>query len=131
GSDRTSRHWSTDKAANSEDRSQPQNTITINIDNTAPAIAGARTPAANSSGWNNSPVTVTFSCADAESGIASCTPASTVLSGEGAGQSVNGTATDNAGNSSLAAVTDVNIDLTPPVITPTYPAANTNGWYNG
>jgi len=48
-------------------------------------------------GWNNSNVTVTFTCSDASSGIASCSGPVTVAN-EGANQSVTGHAVDNAGN---------------------------------
>lgn len=84
-------------------------------DVTPPTIDGSRRPAANARGWNNAAVTVTFSCNDAQSGIQSCTPATT-LSAEGAGQSVTGTAVDNAGNTASATVGGINIDLTPPSV---------------
>lgn len=85
-------------------------------DTVAPGIAGSRMPAANGDGWNNSEVTVTFECTDAGSGIASCTPDST-LSAEGTGQSVTGQAVDNAGNSASAVVGGINIDKTAPTVT--------------
>ena len=65
-------------------------------------------PAPNANGWNNTDVTVTFTCADAASGIASCTSPVTVTT-EGAGQEICGTAIDNAGNSANTCVT-LNID---------------------
>src|SRR4029453_8585229 len=58
----------------------------INIDKTAPGISGSRSPEANSGGWNNSDVTVSFSCADSgsvQSGIATDTVAGATGSGEG------------------------------------------------
>lgn len=84
-------------------------------DVTPPTIDSSRNPATNAQGWNNTSVTVTFSCSDGQSGIQSCTPATT-LSAEGAGQSVTGTAVDNAGNAASATVGDMNIDLTPPSV---------------
>src|SRR5439155_8371919 len=90
-------------------------TVTID-DTTAPTITGARLPAANAAGWNNTDVVVTFTCADVGSGIASCTSPVT-LSGDGAAQSANGTATDHAGNSTSRTVSGINIDKTKPVIT--------------
>ncbi|MFN8489616.1 MAG: hypothetical protein U0350_18675 [Caldilineaceae bacterium] len=36
----------------------------LQLDKTKPTISGSRTPAANSSGWNDSDVTVSFTCAD-------------------------------------------------------------------
>src|SRR5262249_38375720 len=70
------------------------------------------TPAPNSSGWNNTPVTVSFPATDSLSGVATVTPPVTVTT-EGAQQDVSGTATDRAGNSSTVHAT-VNLDTTPP-----------------
>jgi hypothetical protein len=92
----------------------------IKIDKTAPAITGSRTPEANDAGWNNTDVTVSFTASDDLSGVASVTP-DTVVSTEGAGQAVTGTATDNAGNSAGVMVSDINIDKTPPVVEITVP----------
>jgi hypothetical protein len=102
----------------------------INIDTTAPTITATRTPAANANGWNNSSVTVHYTCSDALSGIDSC-PSDEVLMGEGAGQSASGTATDMAGNSAGVTVNDINIDKTSPTASGSAsPAANSNGWNN-
>ena len=60
-------------------------------DSIPPTITGSTAPPPNASGWNNSNVTVSFSCADADSGIASCTPP-IVVSQDGASQVVVGTA---------------------------------------
>lgn len=89
-------------------------TVEVTVqDTTGPAITGSRTPEANVNGWNNTDVTVSFECEDSGSGVASCSP-DTTLTEEGAGQSVTGTAVDNAGNSSEATVGGVNIDKTAP-----------------
>ena len=88
---------------------------TVKIDTTTPTIVGSRTPGPNVNGWNNTDVTVSFSCSDELSGINSCS-APTTLSGEGAGQSVTGTAVDQAGNTASATVGDINIDKTIPTI---------------
>jgi hypothetical protein len=85
----------------------------INIDKTDPTISGAASPAPNANGWNNTDVTVTFTCGDVLSGVLSCGPDVT-LTGEGAGQSVTGTAEDYAGNSAQATVSGINIDKTAP-----------------
>ncbi|HEX6290650.1 MAG TPA: PxKF domain-containing protein [Herpetosiphonaceae bacterium] len=127
--------WSVDQAGNVEDKAAPGHSITLKIDNLPPAIQGIRSPAANGFGWNNVPVTVSFTCADGESGLASgvagCTDAVT-LSNEGASQSVVGNALDNAGNSSSAKVEDINIDTTVPTLSGA-PTTNANaaGWYKG
>lgn len=102
--------------------------LTIKLDKTPPAISGSRTPAPNSFGWNNTDVTVSFTCTDALSGVASSS-SPTTLSAEGAGQSVTGTCTDVAGNSASATVSNVNIDKTPPKTTAAVsPTPNANGW---
>lgn len=93
----------------------------INIDKTAPVITGNRTPAANANGWNNTPVTVSFTCADTgsvQSGIDTNTVAGAMLSNEGANQSVTntGTCTDKANNNAAPAmVSGISIDKTVPV----------------
>ncbi len=124
GAGQTANGTATDIAGNSASAS-----ATVNIDETAPAITAAISPAPNAAGWNNSNVTVSFTCADAGSGIATCPPVQTVTT-EGASQNVTGTATDKAGNTASAAAI-VNIDRTPPTITPAIsPVPNAAGWNN-
>jgi len=89
--------------------------LTVQIDLTPPTISSSQAPPANGAGWNNSNVTVSFTCNDALSGVASCTAPITV-STEGAGQAVTGTAADNAGNTSTTSRT-INLDKTLPVLT--------------
>jgi hypothetical protein len=104
----------------------------INIDKTPPTMIGSRTPAPNVNGWNNTDVTVAFQCADTLSGLAADSPPQpTILSGEGANQSVTGTCADQAGNSASAAVNAINIDRTAPLLSAVLtPPANANGWNN-
>jgi FecR protein len=106
----------TDALGNTGAASGSANTASISIDSTPPSISGSPSPAANSYGWNNTSVTVSFTCSDALSGIASCS-APTTLSAQAANQSVTGTATDKAGNSAQATVSGINIDETPPAVT--------------
>ena len=68
---------------------------TVSIDMTAPTISASRMPAANSNGWNNTVVSVTYVCNDTLSGVHSCTAVQTL--GEGANQTASGSAADNAG----------------------------------
>jgi hypothetical protein len=104
-------------------------TVGVSIDLTTPVITAAASPAPNANGWNNTPVTVTFTCSDALSGIATC-PAAQTVSTQGAGQIVSGTATDKAGNSASASLT-LNISTTPPTITAAVvPPPNAAGWNN-
>src|SRR5262245_45211925 len=105
-----------------EVRSTPGNRVTITIrgvDHAAPTSTPTSTPGPNAKRRNTSAVTVSFTCSDSTSGIASCPPPVTVTA-EGAGQSVSGTATDKAGNSSSTSVT-LNIDKTQPTVAITAP----------
>ena len=104
--------------------------VTIKRDATAPTIQGAASPAANGFGWNNSSVTVNYSCGDNLSGMASCGPNET-LSSEGANQSSTGNATDNAGNSASDTVSGINIDKTNPLVSLVGGPANGSSHYFG
>jgi WD40 repeat protein len=90
--------------------------VVIKLDRTPPQVSGSRTPAANPSGWNSGDVSVSFACADDLSGVASCTPATLVLTAEGPGQSVTATAVDQAGNSASTTIGGVHIDKTAPTL---------------
>jgi len=117
-------------AVNGGSESGASNSVGVLVDRTPPVITYTPSPAANSNGWNNSDVTVTFHCSDTDgSGVASCTDPVT-LHDEAAGQTVTGTATDNAGNTANVTAT-VNIDKTDPAISYSVaPAPNANGWNN-
>ncbi|NOT44750.1 MAG: hypothetical protein HOP14_09130, partial [Acidobacteria bacterium] len=81
----------------------------------APTIAATVTPAANSQGWHNRAVTVSFSCTNA----VSC-PAPVVVSSEGAGQVLSRTVANTAGVTATTQVT-LNVDMTAPVVTVALP----------
>lgn len=107
--------------------------VAVKRDATEPTISGSRTPEANAFGWNGGDVVVSFACADALSGLASCT-ADQTLGGEGRDQSVVGTARDRAGNTESTTVHGINIDRTAPDApsatpdrAPDYAAGG--GWY--
>jgi hypothetical protein len=121
----------TDKAGNTADSAMVSG---INIDKTKPVISGSATPAANTHDWNNTAVTVSFSCDDGLSGIATDTVAGGTLGSEGANQSKTntGACTDKAGNTADSAmVSGISIDLTKPVIAGSrLPLANGFGWNN-
>jgi alpha-tubulin suppressor-like RCC1 family protein len=123
--------WSVDTAGNQE----AHTTISVKIDKTSPTIRVGQSPAANADGWNNGDVTVTFTCADALSGITICiadgtSSDSTTLTAQGQHQHVTGTATDAAGNSAHAEIF-VSIDTTKPTLNPVRTPANQYGWNNG
>jgi Ca2+-binding RTX toxin-like protein len=104
--------------------------LALQIDTQAPTISHTRT-AANANGWNNADVTVSFTGADGLSGVHSVT-ADTTFTAEGANQSVTGSVTDKAGNTTTPlTVGNINIDKTAPTASAaaTFGPAAT-GWYN-
>ena len=112
GANQTASGSALDRAGNTASAS----VSAISIDKTKPTINGSRLPAANSAGWSKTDVTVSFTCADALSGIARMRREPGPHT-EGAGQSHTGTATDKADNSDTAAVSGISIDKTVPTIT--------------
>jgi hypothetical protein len=104
--------------------------VTIKRDASAPTISASASPAANLHGWNNTDVTVSYSCSDnGPSGVdaAASDLASDLLTASG---TASGTCKDNAGNSASASY-EAKIDKVKPVITGSRtPAANTHGWNN-
>jgi Tol biopolymer transport system component len=108
-----------------------EQTLTIKLDKTPPAVTTTRTPAPNASGWNNTDVRVSFDATDARSGVDGEAGLDVLLTEEGAGQVAMATFTDLAGNSTTATATGINIDKTAPSIVVTRsPAGNANGWNN-
>src|SRR5258707_3826224 len=104
-------------------RGQPGGLLTIEIigvDNDPPTIQATVSPAPNAAGWNNSNVTVTFTCADATSGVANC-PSPITVTTEGANQTVSGTAVAAAGTTASPSLA-TSLDKTPPTISITSPA---------
>ncbi len=101
----------TDKAGNTATI-----TATINLDKTLPTIGYTATPSANADGWNNSNVTVAFTCADTLATIASCSNSQTINS-EGTSNIATGTATDKAGNTTSVTTPAIKVDKTAPSLT--------------
>jgi hypothetical protein len=95
--------------------------VTLKRDATAPTVRASMSPGANSAGWHDEPVTITFTGTDAASGIANCSLPVT-LSIEGANQSTTGDCTNNAGITGTPVTVKDSIDLTPPVLSVTVPA---------
>jgi hypothetical protein len=101
------------------------NTVTIKRDATPPMIVGSRTPAPNAAGWNNTNVTISFTCTDSLSGVTpGYSTGGTTLTANTppAGVTVSGVCADLAGNSGGTSVGPIKIDKTPPTITITAPA---------
>lgn len=84
------------------------------VDGVAPTIVADVAPASNAAGWHRSAVTVTYTCGDTGSGIASCTAPVTV-STDGAPQQRIGEAIDRAGLSARATAT-LSIDRAAPIV---------------
>ena len=95
-------------------------------DTTPPTLTfGARIPAPNSAGWNNTAVDLSFTTADDLSGVQSSNPASPLhFVAEGANQTQQVTVTDRAGNSATFTSPAINIDLTPPSTTAVFAGSN-------
>ena len=123
--------------------SSPSTTVTVHgsgvitgnfvlADITPPVITPTVTPSANSNGWNNGTVTVTWSVSDPESGIATssgCTTTTLTTETPQAGTTLTCTATNHASLSNSASVT-VKVDLTAPTLTlpsPKVEAVGSNG----
>ena len=97
-------------------------TLSVSIDMTAPVIVPSVWPAPNPAGWNNTDVTIRFSCEDALSGIKAC-PLELLLSSEGVAISTSARASDRAGNEAVSLVQGIKIDKTKPVVSISSPAA--------
>jgi sugar lactone lactonase YvrE len=93
----------------------------IEIDKTAPTVTASATKSDGTAyvagTWTNQTVTVSFTCSDAGSGVATC-PSNVVLSAEGVTPAVTATASDKAGNTVNSVFGPVWIDKTPPTLNP-------------
>lgn len=98
------------------------------IDLTNPTITLQSQTGANTAGWNNTNVTVTWTCADSGSDVVDPT-VSVTLTEDGEDQSATGTCTDNAGRTISSTVTGIDIDKTAPTVTPADVVTTT--WRNG
>lgn len=86
-------------------------------------VTASASPKPNTAGWNNTGVTVSFTCSG---GIAPVTcPTPQTVSTQGANQVITGTANDSSGTTAKASVT-LNIDLTAPTLAISVPANGTS-----
>lgn len=88
-------------------------TFTVLTDVDAPEITAVADRAPNVNDWFAEPVTFSFVCVDAQSGVALC-PGAVTFDVEGAGQSVSVIALDSAGNEATLTVAGINVDFTDP-----------------
>ena len=93
-------------------------------------ITGSASRVADHNGWYNHALTVTWTGTDATSGIGSCTSPINYTGPDSATASMNGTCTDNAGNTSAPPTSFVfKYDATPPTINIVAPANGPSAIY--
>ncbi|MCU7816898.1 MAG: hypothetical protein KZQ81_17290 [Candidatus Thiodiazotropha sp. (ex Rostrolucina anterorostrata)] len=102
----------------------------INIDLTNPTITAQASGTQGENNWWVSEVTVSYTVADALSGIDPELGDHTEdVLGESADQNAEGNVYDKAGNHAETQIADIDVDLTPPTITAEVtPEANVAGW---
>lgn len=88
--------------------------VALNYDSTAPAATAAPDRAPDGNGWYRKPLTVTFSGADATSGIDSCTEPTRYAGPDHGRVALVGTCRDHAGNTSGSAAFTASYDATAP-----------------
>ena len=87
--------------------------VVFRLDVTSPNLSVNLTPPANAAGWRNAPVTASYLCTDAHSGVATCPDPQSTGAQEGAAIVLSGTTTDRVGRSTTV-TSSVKVDLTPP-----------------
>lgn len=103
-------------ATNSQNESSSV-TVVVRRDATPPSVTGATASrAADANGWYRAPFSVSFTGADALSGLASCS-AATYAEPDTAAGVIQGTCTDLAGNTSAPTPFAFRFDATPPQVT--------------
>ena len=116
----------TDQAGNSATVSAPP----VKIDMTPPTIElASRLPAPNAHGWNNTDITVSWTCSDALSGV-EYTSVAQMLTLEGMNQGLTGRCKDLAGNTADDTAGGLNVDKSPPLVTATASPPSVGGWNN-
>jgi hypothetical protein len=104
--------------------------FSLSYDATGPVVSAAPGRAPDSNGWYNHALLVTFTGADATSGVNTCVDPQTYSGPDNQNASVSGSCVDRAGNSTTK-VFGLSYDSTGPVVTATPSRApDANGWYN-
>ncbi len=100
-------------------------------DETDPNVTATPSRAADSNGWYNHALTVSFNGTDDTSGVESCVPAVSYSGPDSANASVSGSCTDHAGNTGSRSL-GFSYDDTVPQVTSATPSRSTDhgGWYN-
>ncbi|HEY2235860.1 MAG TPA: hypothetical protein VGK01_20480, partial [Candidatus Angelobacter sp.] len=104
--------------------------LSINLDKTPPTVTAVASPAPDANGIIRAiSATVTFTCNDSLSGVALC-PSPVTITTAGL-QTINGNATDIAGNTATTSI-QFNLQPFPPlhVVASVAPAPNAAGWNN-
>jgi hypothetical protein len=117
-----------DKAGN---QSAALTSASFNYDSTAPQASAAPSRVADKNGWYNDQLTVSFSAADALSGLGSCPAPQNYTGPDSVLAVVSGTCQDKAGNSATASFA-LKFDETAPVSVTGSGGRqpDANGWYN-
>ena len=103
---------------------------TFRYDATAPVVSAAASRPADSNGWYNAPLSVSFSGDDATSGSVVCDAAKSYAGPDNARGELAGSCTDLAGNVG-SAIYGFSYDATAPVVSGAASRpADSNGWYN-
>jgi hypothetical protein len=102
---------------------------TFKIDKTPPAASASPSRSADTNGWYNKPLSVSFAATDGTSGVASCSTPVDYAGPDTNGTPVAGSCRDQAGNIAPAAET-VKYDSTAPSATASARPPDANGWFN-
>jgi hypothetical protein len=103
---------------------------TFRLDKTTPTASAAPAREADSNGWYNHALTVSFSGSDDTSGIASCDASKTYGGPDASSASVTGTCRDQAGNSRGASLGLKYDGTAPGVSAGADRSADSNSWFN-
>jgi hypothetical protein len=115
-----------DKAGNQSATSS----LTLRYDATPPQANAFADRAADSNGWYNHALAVSFSGSDEMSGLQSCDGPKSYGSPDTAGTSVSGTCTDRAGNSTTRSYAFKFDSTAPQASASATRVPDVNGWYN-